>query len=132
MNKFDNKELVAKSYAFRMLVHLIGDIVQPLHSMNRFNEEYPKGDSGGNRFKLKYRYGVKSLHSLWDKVLYQERKNIRRPISEKNWDKLSNKVDQIMANYTAAVQDPTVYQNTDFDQWVQEGYEKAKPLYEGI
>ena len=115
MNKFDNKELVAKSYAFRMLVHLIGDIVQPLHSMNRFNEEYPKGDSGGNRFKLKYRYGVKSLHSLWDKVLYQERKNIRRPISEKNWDKLSNKVDQIMANYTAAVQDPTVYQNTDFD-----------------
>ena len=37
-----------------------------------------------------------------------------------------------MANYTAAVQDPTVYQNTDFDQWVQEGYEKAKPLYEGI
>ena len=61
--------------------------------MNRFNEEYPKGDSGGNRFKLKYRYGVKSLHSLWDKVLYQERKNIRRPISEKNWDKLSNKVD---------------------------------------
>ena len=37
-----------------------------------------------------------------------------------------------MANYTVAVQDPTVYQNTDFDEWVQEGYEKAKPLYEGI
>ena len=37
-----------------------------------------------------------------------------------------------MANYTAAVQDPAVYQNTDFDGWVQEGYEKAKPLYEGI
>ena len=27
MNKFDNNENVAKSYAFRMLIHLIGDIV---------------------------------------------------------------------------------------------------------
>ena len=44
LNKYSGNEDVAKSYAFRLLVHLVGDIVQPLHSMNRFNEENKKGD----------------------------------------------------------------------------------------
>lgn len=85
MNKFDNNENVAKSYALRMLVHFVGDIVQPLHSMSRYNTEYPRGDAGANAFKLKRRYGVSSLHSLWDKVLYKERNNIRRPFTEDTW-----------------------------------------------
>ena len=33
----------------RYLVHLAGDIHQPLHSVALFNTTYPNGDLGGNR-----------------------------------------------------------------------------------
>ena len=33
----------------RYVVHLVGDIHQPLHSVALFNETYPNGDIGGNR-----------------------------------------------------------------------------------
>jgi len=86
MDKFENNEPVAESYALRLLIHIIGDITQPLHSMNRFSEDDPKGDKGANKFKLKRKYGVSHLHALWDKVLYSERKNYRRPIKDDDWE----------------------------------------------
>ena len=56
--------------------------------MNRFTDDDKKGDKGANGFKLKRKYGVSSLHSLWDKVLYEERRNIRRPIKDSDWEKI--------------------------------------------
>lgn len=132
MNKFDQNENVAKSYALRMLVHFVGDIVQPLHSMSRYNTEYPKGDAGANAFKLKRRYGASSLHSLWDKVLYKERNNIRRPFTEDTWESFTTTVDKIFDMNAEAVSDPAVYQSTDIDAWTQESYEISKTLYAGL
>ena len=96
MSKYDNDEDVAKSYAFRMIVHLIGDLVQPLHSMGRYNADYPTGDKGGNAFDLTYRYGVDNLHSLWDKVQYEERSNIARPIEPAVWENFEFEMEQLM------------------------------------
>lgn len=109
MNKYDDDEDVAKSYAFRMLVHLIGDLVQPMHSMARFSSDDPKGDKGGNYFSLASKYGVKNLHSLWDKVLYKERNNIARPIKADVWEDFSNATDDLMLEYDYAVADPTTW-----------------------
>ena len=86
MNKFDNDENIAKSYALRLLVHYIGDLVQPLHNSNRFNTEFPDGDKGGNAFPLKNHYGVDELHALYDKLMYDGYHNIARPISDDDWD----------------------------------------------
>jgi hypothetical protein len=36
----------------RYLVHIVGDIHQPLHSVSLFNETYPSGDRGGNSQKI--------------------------------------------------------------------------------
>lgn len=41
-----------KSFALRLLIHLIGDIHQPLHVLTRVNEEFPKGDLGGVMFDI--------------------------------------------------------------------------------
>ena len=71
--------------------------------MNRYSPELPKGDKGGNGFKLPYRYRVKSLHSLWDKVLYEERYNIRRPIDDDKWAKFQLDVDKAMNDHLDAV-----------------------------
>ena len=48
--KYPDNEEVAKSYALRMLVHLIGDIAQPFHSMTRFVPDNLSGDKGANGF----------------------------------------------------------------------------------
>ena len=68
----------AKSYALRLLIHYVGDIVQPFHNEDRFDSEWPDGDNGANLFPLKYHYDVDELHALWDKVLYTQHTNIAR------------------------------------------------------
>ena len=37
MSKFDNDEDVAKSYALRLLIHYVGDLVEPFHNEIRYN-----------------------------------------------------------------------------------------------
>ena len=52
--------------ALSWLIHLIGDIHQPLHCVTHITSQHPapEGDRGGNSFKLK---GTpNNLHSVWD------------------------------------------------------------------
>ena len=41
-----------KSYDLTWLLHLVGDIHQPLHCVSRFDEDAPGGDDGGNKVKI--------------------------------------------------------------------------------
>jgi hypothetical protein len=50
----------------KLLVHIVGDIHQPLHSVNRFSALHPKGDLGGNRYLIKSKIGP-NLHAYWDR-----------------------------------------------------------------
>jgi len=54
-----------KSYDLVWLVHLIGDVHQPLHAVTRISQAHPKGDAGGNLVKL-FGDADSSLHSYWD------------------------------------------------------------------
>lgn len=38
----------AKSYDLAWLLHLVGDVHQPLHATSRFSRQLPQGDNGGN------------------------------------------------------------------------------------
>mmetsp|Transcript_28945 Transcript_28945/g.35829 ORF Transcript_28945/g.35829 Transcript_28945/m.35829 type:complete len:110 (+) Transcript_28945:541-870(+) len=102
--------------------------------MNRFSEDDPKGDKGANGFKIKRRYGASSLHSLWDKVLYAERQNIRRPIADDDWAEIQQMISDLMREHAAAVADPSVYEGTadTVAVWTQESFEMAKGLYDGL
>lgn len=44
-----NKDAITFERAFmaRYLLHLVGDIHQPLHSVTMYNSSYKKGDMGG-------------------------------------------------------------------------------------
>jgi S1/P1 Nuclease len=57
-----------KSYDLVWLLHLVGDIHQPLHSATRVSGN-PKGDLGGNDVKLTG--SIDNLHSFWDDALGQ-------------------------------------------------------------
>lgn len=41
-----------KKLALRMLIHIAGDIHQPLHAVTHVSAQHPKGDLGGNLFFL--------------------------------------------------------------------------------
>jgi len=65
----------AKSFNLSWLLHLVGDVHQPLHATARFSHAFPEGDSGGNdeivcnpqpaTCVMTGRY-VEKLHTLWD------------------------------------------------------------------
>jgi hypothetical protein len=61
-----------KSYDLVWLLHLVGDVHQPLHATSRFTKSDPDGDNGGNDVKP-HCTGVVDcpprLHALWDGLL---------------------------------------------------------------
>jgi len=60
-----------KALALAWLMHLVGDIHQPLHASGRVTPLDPCGDQGGNAFKLDTfpDGGRRSLHSVWDGII---------------------------------------------------------------
>lgn len=59
----DSPDLL-KSYDLVWLLHLVGDVHQPLHCTSRFTSGQPHGDAGGNFVKLSGQ--PPKLHSFWD------------------------------------------------------------------
>lgn len=49
------------------LMHLVGDIAQPMHTSARVTPDRPRGDAGGNAVRLGP--ATRSLHALWDGAL---------------------------------------------------------------
>jgi len=62
-----------KSYDLAWLLHLLGDVHQPLHCTSRFTQDDPGGDDGGNLVLISVGTGTNttSLHSIWDERLGQ-------------------------------------------------------------
>lgn len=56
-----------KGIALRMLIHIIGDIHQPLHAVNHVSAEFPEGDKGGNLVILHNNSVAPNLHAYWDR-----------------------------------------------------------------
>ena len=54
-----NSSKADKAFYLKMLVHLVGDLHQPMH-VGRVT------DKGGNDFKLKWFYKSSNLHRVWD------------------------------------------------------------------
>lgn len=61
-----------RSYDLSWLLHLVGDLHQPLHATSRFNRAEPNGDAGGNDVKISCALscnGATELHAFWDNLL---------------------------------------------------------------
>lgn len=70
-----NAKKVRRAIALSWILHLVGDLHQPLHTGALRNSKYPQGDRGGNLFFIRPRAqapGIK-LHTFWDGVLGQSR-----------------------------------------------------------
>jgi hypothetical protein len=58
-----------RSYDLVWLLHLVGDVHQPLHAAGRFTQAIPGGDAGGNSESVITASGeTMALHAYWDSV----------------------------------------------------------------
>jgi hypothetical protein len=58
-----------KSYDLTWLIHIVGDIHQPMHCVTRVTNGHPDGDNGGNMVKIHTASGDSNLHAYWDNML---------------------------------------------------------------
>jgi hypothetical protein len=81
-----------KAVALCWILHLVGDIHQPLHCVAFFSKEYPTGDLGGNLRWVKDERGPINLHAWWDNLLgrestYAEVKTTAELLSRKDYER---------------------------------------------
>jgi len=69
LNELESKRFTDEDEAFaiKMLVHLIGDIHQPLHVGNG-------EDRGGNSIKVNFFWESSNLHRVWDEGIIEQQK----------------------------------------------------------
>ncbi|MVT73780.1 S1/P1 nuclease [Bradyrhizobium cajani] len=99
-----------RSYDLVWLLHLVGDVHQPLHATSRFTQDLPDGDRGGNDVKLCERPCRNELHAFWDN-LFGTGTSTRAAINA------ARKVDDAPAGSAA---------NEDVHAWIVESFELAK------
>jgi hypothetical protein len=66
-----------RAEALVFLIHLIGDIHQPLHCADRYSLDFPQGDEGGVKILIE-KDGAHNLHEWWDRggSLFKHREKI--------------------------------------------------------
>lgn len=55
-----------KGFSLRILLHVVGDLHQPMHAVSQFSVKHPEGDYGGNLVFLGKNTVAKNLHAYWD------------------------------------------------------------------
>ncbi len=56
-----------RAVAFCWILHLTGDLHQPLHNVALFSRTwFPQGDRGGNNIAIRRKDDVTNLHTVWD------------------------------------------------------------------
>jgi S1/P1 nuclease len=102
-----------KSYDLVWLLHLVGDVHQPLHAISRFTHADPNGDDAGNAEMVCIANcdgNVLRLHAYWDDLLGPEG-------SAEAAIAAANKIPQAPGSEAAAA---------DEGVWIHESFELAK------
>jgi len=97
-----------KSYDLSWLLHLVGDVHQPLHGATRVSAADPQGDAGGNAVKLSC--NKCELHFFWDDLLG------------------TNSTLKTVKNAAKKLPkaDPTLAAKSDEKDWIAESFQSAQ------
>lgn len=114
-----------KAFDLAWLLHIVGDLHQPLHTATGVDSVYPKGDTGGNDILLAGdKHGEPELHAYWDDILGKSAgrdKTTKRVLLDK---------DVALANTIVAslstVSLPADKDDIDPQHWANDGYSMAK------
>ena len=121
-----------KSYDLSWLLHLVGDIHQPLHATARVTSALPKGDSGGNLVTLTCTGCPKELHMYWDDLLGVTTK-LAAPPPEKGMPDAKSLRAILSAAKKLPAADATEAAKSSEAVWAQESFDAAKlTVYPGL
>lgn len=99
-----------RALALKMVVHLLGDIHQPMHLGHA-------SDLGGNRWEVRYFKSPKNLHSVWDSSLVES----AHKWSYTEWQREIDRADDADKAAILAVKTP--------DGWAKETYGICREVY---
>src|SRR5438876_7947498 len=99
-----------KSFDLVWLLHIVGDVHQPLHCATRVSTADPEGDAGGNLVKLSCAGCGTELHAFWDGAVGTS-KSPKRAIS------FAKKLPSA---------DPTLAQKSAVKDWIAESFQDAQ------
>jgi S1/P1 Nuclease len=110
-----------KAIMLRFLLHLVGDIHQPLHTTSRFTKLHPEGDLGGNLFKVQAE-PYTNLHQYWDSGLgiFPGKS---RPLSYADKRSIEYLANQICSDFPHADIKDRI--NDKINSWVEESHKIA-------
>ena len=107
-----------RAIALAWLLHLIGDVHQPLHVAQLFTREYPNGDRGGNEICIRVALNTApiDLHGLWDGVI----------TSSNNTARLNRIATDLLSRFSRV--GLREFDHDSPDAWAKESYEIATKI----
>lgn len=117
-----NPSLV-KSFLLRYVIHLVGDLHQPLHTSTLWSDKFRSGafrfsDYGGHKIHLS-EYNM-SLHQFWDSAGLKYTSRMSVPLSSEDHGYIMKQAEKLISKfpYERLKGDP---KEIDFNVWIQEG-----------
>ena len=120
------REAALRAVDLAWILHLGGDIHQPLHASARVTATEPEGDRGGNLFKLA---GGDDLHWYWDSVLS---KSYRRRLFESEEERVERVAHLIQQKHPESSFADRL-QPGRYEEWARAGFATSKSaVYQGV
>lgn len=120
-------QVLDKARHVRFLVHIVGDIHQPLHAVQLWSKRFPKGDYGGNSFNISGVAHAKNLHALWDAGGDLWHKDLKRPLDSAGSQWIKDMASSMMKTHPKSSMS-SLYTIRSADKWSKEALQLAKDV----
>lgn len=98
--EFSQQGSLESGMMLRMLIHIVGDIHQPLHIATMYSQLFPSGDEGGNLYNIAYDSNISELHALWDSGVGKLETDIPRPLTDDSRSQIEEMAQDFMNSYS--------------------------------
>lgn len=121
-----------KALMLRFLLHIVGDIHQPLHCTTFYSKDFPEGDMVGSLFPIQWAGQEKNnLHAFWDSMCGLGFVRLKRPLDSEGEATIHLLVGELTSSYSEEYF-PEL-SNSNLDQWREESYQLGcTVVYQGI
>lgn len=121
--KNPNEERSVKMIALRYLIHVVGDIHQPLHAGI-------KNDRGANQCLVDWNNQMLNLHSVWDgKIVEYDVLKLKTNHSPLKFYSYMTYTDDILKLLPISENDKKEIQSKKFDEWIKESQAVEADVY---
>jgi hypothetical protein len=116
----NDNDVERKAIALTWLFHLVGDVHQPMHTVQTFTTAHPNGDRGGNEICIRPKLGrpPMNLHLFWDSAV----------TSSSNVMKLKYKAMAMRLKPEFSREKLTELASKSFNAWAKESFNVAAKM----